>query len=467
MMITNLYAEGFSKLQYGSLEKLYKGLEAPYKTIVKTSKTAGFTVGELSNRLGLWLTLREIKKKEGKDVSSQRVLDEISKDSLEISGGMTEGGAYAYQHLPVLNLLTQFASISHKLTMMLFQDSATILSMKQRAGLAAFRMAWYGPKYGLPLGIGIWLNEMLKGLDSEQAQEYAILFDKGGGVDLVYNSLLSAATGDDVEAIYSMTLNPYGSEIGGFVYDYIESILGLMTGMASEDARYPSSAFYGRVGDAIKELSTMWRVDDTYVSNLEKLKMSAISIARISSGWNNISKAHLILATGDKFSKLGQPYGLHPTVGEAWAQAVGFITVKEVEMWAMAQAISDQTKRNKQMAQDMFKFVLDSGKMDEGDAMEAMNQVVNILRDNPYFSESDLYSIQRHFFDLDRKHFIEQKESIINNVFLRHSENYHKYDGTAKAFIRHLRDQETEKRWNFMKGIDQELFNIPEISGEK
>ena len=467
MVITNLFNEGYGKLNYGTLESMYKGTQAPYKTLVKGFKTAGFTVGELSNRLGLWLTLYEKYKAAGKNVSDINITRQISKESLEISGAMTEAGAYGYQHLPILNLLTQFASISHKLTMMIFQDSATILTGGERAKLSAMRMLWYGPKYGAPLGIMIGFNNWLKSLDNESAQAYAEWADQGGLADVWYNTVLGAITGTDPKALYSATLSPYGHKAGGVVYDYFLASIGLFTGVTSQDHRYPSSHFYGRMGDAIRAASMIWRIDDESISTVRKLTGTASAIAKVTSGWSNTSKAAIILATGDKYSKLGQPYGLDLNVGEAWAQMLGFNTVREVEMWALAEQITDTKKRNKQLAGDLYKYAWQMDKVEQGKGYEVINQVINILRDDVNFSNKDIDSIINHFGDNDRKHFQKFSDSIYNTVFQNATvDHYRKLDGMSQSFIRAMDEVMHNNRWDFIKHNEDYIKNMPEHNGE-
>jgi len=328
------------------------------------------------------------------------------------------------------------------------------------------RMLWYGPKYGAPLGLMIGFNNWLKSLDNESAQTYAEWADNGGLADVTYNTILGAVTGTDPKALFSATLSPYGHRPGGVIYDYFLASIGLFTGVTSQDHRYPSSHFYGRMGDAIRAASMIWRIDDSSISTVKKLAKTASSIAKVTSGWSNTSKAAIILATGDKYSKLGQPYGLDINTGEAWAQMLGFNTVREVEMWALAEQITDTKKRNKALAADLYKYAWEMDKVEQGKGYEVINQVINILRDDTNFSDKDIDSIINHFGDNDRKHFQDFSDGIYNTIFQNVQEEYRKLDGTSQAFINAMGDIQVQQRWDSIKHNDDYIKNMPEHNGE-
>jgi len=146
---------------------------------------------------------------------------------------------------------------------------------------------------------------------------------------------------------------------------------------------------------------------------------------------------------------------------------LGFNTVREVEMWALAEQITDTKKRNKQLAGDLYKYAWQMDKVEQGKGYEVINQVINILRDDVNFSNKDIDSIINHFGDNDRKHFQKFSDSIYNTVFQNATvDHYRKLDGMSQSFIRAMDEVMHNNRWDFIKHNEDYIKNMPEHNGE-
>lgn len=454
LMMSNLFGEASEKLTHSSaIDKVYSKVKEPFSKAVGVVRTAGFTVGEFTNRVGLWLQTKELwqLKNPGKNWNTPENIAQINYDSLVLSGAMIKESSFTYQHIPILNNMTQFDSISHKLTMNLLQDNATILDRGQRAKLTAVRLAMYGA-YGTPFGIALFLEEYLRSQPDTASQEISKFLQKGGGIDLAYNSILKGVTdSESSEILFSKALSPYGSEAGGFVYDYISRFTSLATGTPSERGqRFPTTQLFGRIGDTIRDVSTLFQTEPVTVDNLKEM---AYTTAQLSSGFSNFTKAQMMLATGDKISKLGKPYGLNATVAEAWGQALGFTTLREVNQFVAINATVDQVTKNKQIAEDLYRAVVRRKEnTDRLTYLKALPKYLSLLDGSPHFNKQDIADITNRMMDLDRATHTTNEMGIVKTYYQKHSNTYHENYQILRNALQDSKDPQTKK---LLKTLDQ------------
>ena len=447
LMMSNLFGETTQKLTHTSaIDKIYSKVQEPFAKGVGVVRSVGFTVGEFTNRVGLWLQTKELwqAKNPGKNWNTPENIAKINYESLVLSGAMIKESSFAYQHIPILNNMTQFDSISHKLTMNLLQDNATILDRGQRARLTAVRMAMYGA-YGTPFGIALFLEEYLRAQPDTTSQEISKFMQKGGAVDMVYNNILKGVTdSESSEVLFSKALSPYGSEAGGFVYDYISRFASLATGTPNERGqRFPTTQLFGRVGDTIRDVSILFQTEPVTAENIKEM---TYTVAQLSSGFSNFTKAQMMLATGDKISKLGKPYGLDATAAEAWAQALGFTTVREVNQFVAINAIVDQNTKNKQIAEDLYKAVVRRKEnTDRLTYLKSIPKYLSILEGSPNFNKQDIADITNRMMDLDRATHITNEMGIVKTYYQKNSNTYHENYQILRNALQDSKDPETIK----------------------
>jgi len=204
--------------------------------VSKASRAVGFDAAESTNRIGLWLVAKDLwqKNNPGKDWNNRRTIEQISYEEWRLSGSMSRAGAFAYQE-GLLSMFMQFAAISQKLTMNVFQDNATMLSSSQRARLAAARLAMYGPRFGLPVA-GL-VSKYVNSIEDQELQEQLKLAERGL-LDLALNSLTKAVTGERSDVNFSSSFSPY-SDWGLPQIDTFFELAKLWDGKPT-DPRFPA-----------------------------------------------------------------------------------------------------------------------------------------------------------------------------------------------------------------------------------
>lgn len=398
MMVHGMFNELDRPLVETFAEQATRYATAVPKTITKVSKTIGFDNAETINRIGLWLAAKDMWKARnpGKDWNTPKAIEEISFDEWSLSGSMSRAGSMAYQNGLMSNLF-QFAAITHKLTMNLFQDNATRLTTEQRVRLGLARMALWGTKHGLPLGEIV--SNYVASFEDERLKETMRAMEKGL-IDRAVNGMLELITGESSELNFSKAMSPYT--------EYVHPAFSVFAEMSKAwdgkpgDPRFPVFSAWGSIGDTYNTFSTWFATGELKADNWEKIVWEAANVA---AGMSNTTKAILMLETKDKLTKMGQPLGLEATTAEAYGQAFGITTYREDSLWKGINAMSDRKAMLDTVAKDLHKHIVILRKDFPGTWQTDVNRLSSLMTmlEGKHFTPTDKVAVITKVIELDKQ----------------------------------------------------------------
>lgn len=306
-------------------EKLKTYANAPITGLQKV----GFDQAEQDVLLTSWLAHRDMAKKAGKNLESQRVQDEILGQSRAFTLNMNRSGEMAYSQ-NTLGLVTQFLSFSHKAMLQGLTNKS--LSKWDRAKLTAYTTAVFGVDATLVTGMLNLLWEE-NNLPSDMKDDV-----EAGLLDVALNQALTEMSGKE-QAIDFGDLAPVEA------YGFGNMFFGLLTSPIGDVLKESpgGSLFFGnnpRVTDAIKTgLRYFYEPMDYQHPQLNtNYKDVGKAFMQLFSGASNIFKARYAYEMRRKISSKGKVTDEDITELEAIATAFGFRTKDEVGMQAFNEA---------------------------------------------------------------------------------------------------------------------------------
>lgn len=373
MMVHGLFNETDIPLTETIAEKAVRYTKVVPKTIAKTSKAIGYDNAESINRIGIWLVAKDMWKKRNPnaDWTTKKAIEEISYDEWSLSGSMSRSGSFKYQE-GILSNFFQFAAISHKLTMNLFQDNATRLTDAQRFRLGLTRFAMWGSKYGLPLGE--IMTNYIDSIENEKAKQILKTMEKGL-IDRAVNGMISLITEESSDLNLSKNMGSY-TKYGHPVFSLIHEMSTVWDGRPSTNPRFPVFTAWGSIGDTFGKFSGWYTTGELTVENWPKIAMEAASIA---GGMSAVNKAFFMAEYQDKQAKLGNNLGLKTSTSDAIGQALGITTWREEALWGGINAISDRKAFLDGMGDDIH------------------SQIVTLRRTSPGTWETDIQRLSSFF----------------------------------------------------------------------
>jgi hypothetical protein len=398
MMVHGLFNELDRPLVESKLEAAGRYATAVPKTITKVSKSVGFDNAETINRIGLWLAAKDMWKKRnpGKDWTTKQAIEEISYDEWSLSGSMSRAGSMAYQQ-GILSNFFQFAAITHKLTMNLFQDNATRLTDAQRFRLGLARFALWGSKNGLPLGEII--SNYVASIEDERLKETLMSMEKGL-IDRGVNSMLELITGESSELNLSKAMSPYTK--------YVHPAFGVLAEMSkawdgkSGDPRFPVFSAWGSLGDTFSTMSKWFESGEVNKDNWTKVVWESANVA---AGMSNLTKSLYMLEHKDKLSKMGQPMNLEATSAEAIGQAFGITTYREEALWNGLNALADRKAMIKSVSEDLYKHLVILRRDFPGTWQTEATRLSSFMSmlEGDNFTETDKQEVMTRIIELDKQ----------------------------------------------------------------
>lgn len=411
-IVHGVFKEVDRNLVENTPERIWRDIETAAKAPFRFSRSVGFDTAELNNRVGNWLQTRDLwrERNPGKNWKTKEAQEQISAESLKLSGAMNRAGQLPYQE-GVLSIFFQFAAINHKLLMNVLQDNATILNKGQRAKLAAARFALYGGKYGIPGGAIAY--HFIEQSDNEEVKD-AAEFIKRGTVDAATNGLLASLVEPEEkhDLAVSKILSPYSE---GFLPYFA---VGWETMKLFDDKpqgpRYPAFGIMSAFGQATEDIQGWFITREVNETTFPQMAMEA---AEVASGFNNYTQGLLMLGMRDKVTKMGNRYGLEFTVAEAYAKmTLGLGTQKEEDLWKLVELDKEPGKQRKEIAKiihrQMSNQKLKGKEEDYETRVRKLNSFISLL-DPKHFSESDKVELIEELEKLDKYSYTTLKQSIL------------------------------------------------------
>ena len=424
MLVHGVFNDVDRAMVEGTWAKAFNNVMSVPKSTSRLARSVGFDFAELNNRIGLWLIARDrwVKNNPGKDWRTPEAVTNISFDEWNLSGSMTRAGAYPYQS-GAWAVLMQFAAITQKLTMNLIQDNATVLTKSERARLVGTRAAMWGTKYGLPGGALAY--HYIDKSEDEDIKKYADVL-KRGLMDRATGHLLMALTGSEsADILTARGMTPYNDLTTGIPYIELAYELYKIVDGDPNSARFPAVGALSSLYE-IKGRMESWFITQeiTEVNAFEKATKEAFSVA---SGMNNWAKAQLMLSIKDKITRNGNKLGLDATAAEAWAQAAGFITWREEELWDALSANFDRKQKIDDMAGQIHQWIINQEKelgfgVDLDKRLAMINAFVSMLKDDKEWTDQEITELWPKILDKDQMRYKDTGTSLLESYLKSNTE---------------------------------------------
>jgi hypothetical protein len=457
MMVQGVVADLNQPLIRSNVSKVASAPVDAFTAVSRTSRKVGFDAAETMNRVGLWLVAKDLWKKNNpnKDWTTPKAREEISYEEWRLSGSMSRAGALAYQE-GLVSMFMQFAAISQKLTMNVFQDNATALSPGQRARLAAVRLAMYGPRFGLPMG-GM-VNYYINSIEDPELQRQFKLAEQGL-LDVAVNTLLTNVTGEETKVNFSAGFSPL-SQWGLPQVEAFFEMAKLWDGKANTNPRFPALGAISSIEDTLNKFQGYFNTGNLTPENWNKI---IYETAKLASGFSNFSKAQIMLATRDKYTSLGSPLGLNATAGEAYAQFFGFTTFREEDYREAGAAWSDRTMVLDEMAKDIHKQLVGIYQQFPDDYESQAKYISSLMTvlDGDRFGPQEKQEIFEKVINLDKQRHTTMSDSLLlkslEKTALSNSDQLNKTRNLL--LLNKTNNPETQKQYNNLLDLLQNRGN--------
>lgn len=311
---------------------------------LEVSRTIGFDIGEKVNLLGHYAAVWEKYKRTGADLGDRRVLAQIHNEARAISGEMNKAGDLAYNQNSLAPIF-QFAQVPHKFVLGMFNRK---IDPWARARMAFGDVVLWG----VP---GTYAMSSLLGDDILPNDPELRDMVVSGMAAHILNDSLSYMLEDDT-AIDLSSLAPYN--LGGFS-DLFKAAWS--DGWAGVIDKSPAGQLLfkdtGRLGAAIGSLTRHFVPIEEGLSSPETVLDTINQFAKISSGWNNITKAYVAYATGLALDKNNIPTDTSVTAMEAIGMAFGMPTKTTAQHYETIGRLMDNKKANEDVAKQLVDSV--------------------------------------------------------------------------------------------------------------
>lgn len=287
---------------------------------LRVAQKYGFDLAEQDVLLSAWLSFRDKALKEGRDITNQRVKDDILGDARGYTLTMNRAGEMPYSQ-STLGLASQFFSFRHKAFLQPFTNRN--LTVKERATLLAYTTALFGVDATLIKVVvdAIW--------DQSPPSELKDAINDGF-LHTTLNATLTQLSGEDQNI-------DWGDLAPTEVYGIGDMFVGMLsTDLTEMIASSPSgSLLFGnnpKLTDAFKTGLRYFVPFTDYDDPTLETKFSDVVIASANmfSGFSSSFKANYAFHTRQKMSSSGRISDSDVTAVEAALATMGFQTETEV-----------------------------------------------------------------------------------------------------------------------------------------
>lgn len=450
VLVTGFFKQVDRNLVENTFEKVSRDAAALATSPMKLARSYGFDAAELTNRVGLFLQTKQqwMRKNPDKDWNTKENIEEIAYEAMRLSGTMTRPGNLPYQE-GALSAVFQFAAISHKLTMNLLQDNATILSPKQRAALAVTRLGLYGVEAGA-IG-GAMLYSWIDTSDDPILIESADLVRRGL-MDAATNKLIASVVDPDTPTDLAVTkgMSPYSEHFLPY-FDVMMEMTKLFDDRPSTNPRF---AAVGMAGSFVKTVREMQGWFTGREINAENFKMAALEAAELAAGMSHITQGYLMLGLQEKVTANGNPIGMQYSKMEAYGKMLfGINSLKEQHLYDALTTLGNHKNAKDQIAKDIHQTLVNiENKIGDRTEADTMNQVKSYISFLPesQFSKQDKIDILGTIMQLQKSQYKSLNESFMTKLLTRNQQDQVDSDHKAMNQIGRSQDPKTQmilKNW--------------------
>lgn len=401
----DFFRSSTTKFQEAWFESLANKTIAPLKGALDVLGSSGYVIGELINRIGFWLQLREkwLQENPGKNWDTPKVRSYLNFESFRRSGAMQKAGGTTLDMAPVFNLVFQFQPAQRNIFNNYFEKGATSMNQADRRKWTLMSAAWHGI-YGIPFGIAV-LDWMLENLDVD---EETFNFMTHGLWDLTGSDTIKEST------------NKLGNQSGFWITDMIKQSF-VFFGLADNpyNTRFPGEAAWGRVNKTIDNVSTFLKTKPITEFTAEDYKTLGWMMTQpIAIGKNMLDakvlyeRKEIVLGNGKVI-----PVEDRDLVDVFW-MAAGFPPKDKHTIYRLERTVQEHQDNKKNFVNKINNFISQSIKIhgnnpEELDKMlEATSLLWSIARDSDLFSNKDVDDMQTSVLN-----YVDQtKDPALSNI---------------------------------------------------
>ena len=387
----------------------------------------GFDIGEQGNLLGHAAAVYDKYKREGRNLADKAVRDEAYSEIRAISYDMNFAGDMPYnQTTPAL--LLQFMQVPHK-AMLQATNRRIPLDVRMRM-VAADLVLWGTPAASIAAFYGM---EVLP--KNETARELIV----NGLESVMLNTMFDMMAGDDTRIDFT-SLAP--AELTGWG-KFVSAIWS--EGLQTVILNSPAGSLLFKDGSqgkkVIQSLGRWFNAFEDDEETPETFLSVADEVAKMSSGYNNIIKARLLLDMRKRLDQYGNQVDDKVTKYEAWAQALGFGTMDSHNLYKISQ---ERFKTDKAEQEEILKVYKDIRRMyadklqteatDPLYIQKVSGRLLQVFKDNP----PALAIVTRQF----TKDMIEKDSALVVKMI---KASGGKNAGALKDQVKQLPIEEAEK----------------------
>lgn len=452
----NVLVHGFFKevdrnLVENTLEKITKDAASLAKAPIRVARAYGFDAAELTNRIGLFLQTKQMwmKKNPDKNWNTKENIEEIAYEATRLSGTMSRAGNLPYQE-GALSMIFQFAAISHKLTMNMLQDNATILTPGQRTRLAVARMGLYGLEAGA-IGGGVAYYFVDDSDDPEIVANAEAV--RRGIMDYAANNFIASIVDPDTPSDMAVTMgmSPYSERFLPY-FDVASEMMKLFDDRPSTNPRFAAVGMSGSFVKTVREMRGWFTGREITPENF---KLAALEAAELASGMSHISQGYVMLGMKEKVTANGNNIGMQYSAAEAYGKMLfGINSLKEQQLYETLVIFGDHEANKKQIAKDIHQTLMNMevkvGERSEIDVANQINAYMSFLPESQ-MSRQDKEDIVGEIMGLQRKRFTSVNESMFTKLLKRNQAEQTESDKKALNNISRSKDPKTQeliKLWN-------------------
>lgn len=441
------------------VEKVFRRGSNIISKPIGLARKVGFDAGEISNRLGMWYQAKAIwqKNNPNKNWQSIEAQEEIALEGIKLAGGMSRAGSLPYQR-GMISIAMQFQAISHKLTMNLLQDRATILNGKQRAQVAALRFALYGFGAGVPASAlmdytyNVFTDDPL--LSDPKYRKYA---ENGIGNELANEAIrrvFDEEGGPVTDINFSDGLSPYSPHFLPYVTAAIE-IHKLFDGVGGTNPRVPLSGIKTALGETASKIYTLF-ANDKLIDTSTAFKYAIHEIAKLSSGYKNFTKAVIMANTHRIENSRGQDLGEGFSNAESFAQFWGFRSNKLIDNWDGTLTRIQLASVKKDLAENIHKDLVYLSSIigtDEYNAkIDVFSNLFSVLKEGGIgLGPQDLDDVKQMVLNMDVAALKSNRESFLSALFKYSNDNINVHNKELREVMERSANPKTQELLDIMK----------------
>ena len=339
----------------------------------------GFDVGEQSNLLVHLAAVYERHTRLGKNLADKAMRDMAYSEARAISYDMNFAGDMVYNQTSMAALL-QFAQVPHKA--FLQATNRRIDRLTRARMISGDILLWGGPTSLVASFLG---TDVLP--DDPKMRELVVW----GAESMLYNEFLNRFLDDEGEKSHVdfSSFAPYDTTgWAKFFHAMLEGGFSeLITNSPAGQLLFKDGGRMRNVVSYMGRFFTGFKDEDedapTFVDVMTE-------VAKLSSGFNNATKAKLMLQTQKRLDAYGAVIDQDATKSEAWAQALGFGTADVRDMYKISQDMSKDVKAHKEEVLKVYKEIsryytekLQSDNADPKFITKVTGEVLRIYENDP------------------------------------------------------------------------------------